>query len=459
MLSLGEIKIAEALSWAKGQRDKIDQRFENYFYLEEKLHSFGLAVPPGMEIFEVPMSWPKVAVNGILNRSQLKALLKTDPQGDATELQELFDGNQLASQVTLFNQDKAVFGRAFWSVGTNPDNPDLPLITPEAPRELSVHVDRGRRRIDAALRQFRVDATSPFTQALETGEYATLYLPDRTIWMRRPLAGKWVETARDVHNLGVVPIIMSLNQQMTGRWGGRSQMETVIPLTEMASRTLANLQFASETTATPRKYAIGMQESDFRDAKTGELVSRWDAYMNAVWMVKNKDAKIGQLAAAELKGFIDVIEMLGKQASVATGIPAAKFGITTANPSSEGAMVADEIDVIRATGRFNDESGVALGWAIDLARRFKDGQWPAMNDRTVTQWHNPATPTESQRADALTKLTSGKQILSVEGAWDEMGWSEPRKNLERQRLQDEQLDQLFMQGGAEDLNAEDPSLD
>ena len=454
MLSHGEIKTAEALGWARMTRDKIDERHENYFFLEEKLKSFGLAVPAGMEIFEVPMSWPKVAVNGILNRSQLKDLLKTDPEGDASELQELFDANQLASQINLFNQDKAVFGRAFWSVGSNPDDPSMPLITPEAPRELSVHVDRGRRRIDAALRTYRVDAQSPFADELEAGEYATLYFPDQTIWMWRPFAGKWRERSRDVHNLGVVPIIMSLNQQMTGRWTGRSQMEPVIPLTEMASRELSNLQFASETTAAPRKYAIGMQDADFRDAKTGELLSRWEAYINAVWITKNKDAKIGQLPGANLNGFIEVIEMLGKQASVATGMPAAKFGITTANPSSEGAVVADEIDLIRHTDRFNAESGTALGWAIDLARRFKNGKWPAVGDRTVVQWHNPATPTEAQRADALSKLTGGKQILSVEGAWDEMGWSEPRKQRERQRLQDEQLDALFMNGGVEDLNAE-----
>ena len=44
------------------------------------------------------------------------------------------------------------------------------------------------------------------------------------------------------------------------------------------------------------------------------------------------------------------------------------------------------------------------------------------------------------RADAIVKLTGGKPVLSVEGAWDEMGWSEARKETERSRIEAESLD-------------------
>ena len=63
-----------------------------------------------------------------------------------------------------------------------------------------------------------------------------------------------------------------------------------------------------------------------------------------------------------------------------------------------------------------------------------------------TEWHDAATPTVAARADAIVKLTGGKPVLSVEGAWDEMGWSEPRKAREREYLaaerRDPQLDDL-----------------
>ena len=462
MLSLSEITIADALRNARGRQDKLDQRLEEYFNLSARIKQFGLAVPEGMEIFEVPLSWPLVAVDGIMNRSQVKALLKTDPTGDTQDLEELYNANQLESQTVLFNQDKAVFGRAFWSVGATTDS-EYPLITPEPPRELSVHIDKRRRRIDAALRVFTVDATDPFTQGMDDGEHAILYTPTKTVHIARAgLGGKWREVARDDHNLGAVPIIMSLNRQMTGKWGGKSVMEPVIPLTDMAVRTLTNTQFGAETTTAPRKYAVGVQEADFRDAKTGALLNRWEAYMNAVWLLKNKDAKVGQLDGADLTQFIQLIEMLGKLASVATGMPASKFGITTANPQTEGAVVHDEIDQIRAVDRFNSESGLALGWAIDLGRRFMTGHWADLRDRTVVQWHNPATPTESQRSDAIVKLTGGKPVLSIEGAWDEMGWSEPRKEQERQRLLDEQMNKVFLNTSEsieDGYGAEDPTSD
>ena len=46
-------------------------------------------------------------------------------------------------------------------------------------------------------------------------------------------------------------------------------------------------------------------------------------------------------------------------------------------------------------------------------------------------WEDPNTPTYAQRADAITKLMASG-ILSREGAWDELGWSEARKDKERE---------------------------
>lgn len=74
-----------------------------------------------------------------------------------------------------------------------------------------------------------------------------------------------------------------------------------------------------------------------------------------------------------------------------------------------------------------------------LYERFRTGEW--VNGNAVeTVWHDPATPTVAARADAIVKLTGGKPVLSIEGAWDEMGWSEARKETERQRMEREASD-------------------
>ena len=60
------------------------------------------------------------------------------------------------------------------------------------------------------------------------------------------------------------------------------------------------------------------------------------------------------------------------------------------------------------------------------------------------KWHDPATPTYAQKADAVQKLSGGKPLLSREGAWDELGWDDSRKDQEREYFRAE---------------AEDPALD
>ena len=87
--------------------------------------------------------------------------------------------------------------------------------------------------------------------------------------------------------------------------------------------------------------------------------------------------------------------------------------------------------------RSNSESGTGLGWTLGLAERFRTGEWPHGN-RIKVEWHDPATPTVAQRADAIQKMAGGRQILSREGAWDELGWSEARKARERENFRQEE---------------------
>ncbi|MBK6602326.1 MAG: hypothetical protein IPG28_12530 [Betaproteobacteria bacterium] len=80
--------------------------------------------------------------------------------------------------------------------------------------------------------------------------------------------------------------------------------------------------------------------------------------------------------------------------------------------------------------------GDEWAWAMGLEERFRTGEWGQPNS-IRTLWHDPATLTTSQTADAAVKM---RQVgaLSVEGMWDMLGWDEARKAQERQRLDAEQ---------------------
>ena len=86
--------------------------------------------------------------------------------------------------------------------------------------------------------------------------------------------------------------------------------------------------------------------------------------------------------------------------------------------------------MVKTCERKNSEAGAALGAALAFAGTLIEGK-PVHPGLVNVRFHDPATPTFSQRADALQKLAGGIPIISREGAWDEMGWDDARKQQER----------------------------
>lgn len=429
MLSVEEVQIADRLSQFHTSKWGTDERLLKYHDGRKTLSQIGISIPPDLDVLEVVVNWPRVAVEAIVERSDVKTLRRGGELNADQDLLALFDANNLASQVPMFNRDKLTYGRAFMSVGTNENDPSIPLIMVESPREITVDVDRRTRSMKSALRIVRDDENQIAN--------ATLYLPDSTVWLELG-NGKWSEVDRDDHGLGRVPIVMALNRQRTGDWDGRSEMADVIPIADAAARTLTDMQFAVEAAAVPRKFALGVTPKDFI-GPDGQPKTEWESYIGSVWALANKEAKVGQLPGADLSGFINVVEHYGKLAASVTGYPASYFGYTTGNPEAEGAIRASEARLVKSVERSNGESGKAIAWAMDLAQRFQLNEWPSGN-RTMVEWHDPGTPTFAQRADALQKLAGGTPIISREGAWDEMGWTEARMERERVRFEKQDAD-------------------
>jgi hypothetical protein len=348
-------------------------------------------------------------------------------------LRAIWDASNLDAHVKMFNRDRMIYGRAFMSVGTNEDDPSLPLVRVESPREMTALVDVRRETVIAAARFYGVD---PETARTPTND--TLYLPDETVWVAYDKAsGKWIEVDRDRHMLGAVPVVVHLNRRMSGSWIGESQMSDIIPLTDSAVRTFTNLQFVIEAHGAPRKYMTGVEQKDFIDAD-GKPLPQWEAYFDAIHMVTNPQGKVGQLEAANVSNFETAVNLYGKQAATVTGFPARYFGLHTTNPPAEGAIRADEAQLVESVEGQNVEVGMTLGWVGALALRFATGEWVSGN-RVRVDWFDPATPTQAQRMDALVKMRS-VQAISREGMWDELGWSEARKAKEREYLTAEALD-------------------
>ena len=398
-----------------------DERLLRYYKGQQRFEQIGLTIPPSLRRFVVIANWPRVVVDTIVGRQRVRSLILPGEETADPRLRAIWDASNMQAHLKMFNRDRCVYGRAFLSVGSNESDPALPLIRVESPREMVADVDARREVITAAARFYGSDENGV------APKNATLYLPNVTIWAERD-RDRWREIDRDEHNLGAVPIVMHLNRRMSGGWSGESEMSDIIPLTDSCARSLTDMQFAQASHGAPRMWMTGVSQGDFVDAN-GKPIPKIEAYFNSVTTLTKDGAKVGQLDAADLTNFETAVKTYGQQASTGTGFPARYFGLTTTNPPAEGAIRADESQLVERVEDQNEEVGMTLGWGGALALRFATGEWVTGN-RVQVDWHDPATPTIAQRTDALVKM---RQVgaLSREGLWDELGWSEARKAKER----------------------------
>lgn len=434
-LTPDEIRLVEKLKLQQDFHATNDERLLRYYQGQQRLEQLGMAIPPEMRKFLVIANWCRTLVDVTNARQQVRALVLPGEETADPRLRAIWDASNLSAHLAMFNLDRMIYGRAFMSVGTNEDDHALPLVRVESPREMEAMVDVRREVVTAAARFYGADETTGFGPT-----NVTLYLPDQTVWIERDTGGRWYEVDRDKHNLGAVPVVMHLNRRLSGAWVGESQMSDIIPLVDSAARSLTNLQFAQEAHGVPRMFMTGVAKGDFID-EAGNPIPQFEAYFNAIHLLSKENAKVGQLTAADLKNFETAISIYGKQAATVTGFPARYFGLLSSNPPAEGAIRADEATLIRSVEAQNEQVGMTVGWVAALAMRFATGEWVTGN-RVRVDWFDPATPTIAQRMDATVKAYASG-ILSREGSWDELGWSEARKAKERSYFEAEVQDALL----------------
>lgn len=421
-----------------GASELYDRRVDSYYEGAQRLEHIGLAVPPELRRFETVVNWPRLAVDAVEERLDVEGFRQ--PGADATDdnLWRIWQANNLDEESQLAHIDTLIYGRAFVCVGAGDDR-STPLVTVETPRQMIALIDDRTRRVSAALRMYGSTDLDP------NPSLATLYLPNLTVWLAKD-QGKWVEYDRDDHMLGVVPVVPLINRRRTGRWGGVSEMADIIPLTDAAARSLTNLQIAGETHSVPQKYVLGMSKGDFVDA-AGDPIPAWESYFSAIWANQNNTAKVGQFTASSLSNFHDTVNHYAKLVAALTGLPPHYLGFSTENPASADAIRSSESRLVKRAERKQRVFGGSWEQVMRLCQLFAgDAATTTSSLGMETVWRDPSTPTEAAKADKILKLMSGTNpVLSREGAWDELGWSQARKDRERAYFDQEASDPVVAQ--------------
>lgn len=442
-MALSEVEKAlfDRLSSALGQYQREHYpRLNAYYEGVHRLEQIGLAVPPQLERFVTTVNWPRITVDSVEQRCNLEGFRLPGAEVLDDDLWQVWQANDLDEESQMGHLDALIFGRSYVCVGArDPEDAetDAPLVTVESPDEMIHEADPRTRRLTGALRKTKA------TSGLSSVEYATLYLPDATVWLERSGSRGWVERDRDEHMMGRVPVVPLVNRARTKARLGVSEMADVISLTDAACRALTNAQIATETLATPQRYVLGAKPADFVD-QNGQPVTAWETYFGSVWALTNADGKVGQFDAADLKNYETIVNHYANLASGVSGLPTRFYGQYTTNPPTEGSIVADETRLIMNAYRKHRTWGGSWELVQRLVRRVIDGEWNPDLALLETVWASPETPTRAQLSDSVQKLAStsvgGVPVMPLEMAREELGWSKAKRD--RARLLDEQADVL-----------------
>jgi hypothetical protein len=394
-LSPNELDLLTAL-----RSDLLSQRFklellDSYFNGEQIIRDLGISIPPQLKSLHTVIGWPRIGVEALEQRLDLESFRWADG-ADAADLEEIAESNDLYDEASLAHLDALTYGREYVSVGSG-EGDDPPLITFESPLDMTMFWDARLRIATAALRESVEDGV----------RIATLYLPDQTVYAAEGNGG-WDVFDRDIHNLGIVPVLRMANRQRTADRIGRSEITPeVMSITDAACRRLMGIEVAAEFFGAPQRYILGASESAFQDAE-GNAKSAWETYIGRVLALERDEdgnvPTVGAFTAHDPSGQTKIIDLYARIMATQLGLPPHMLGYTSDNPASADAIRSSEAMLVKKAERRIRRFSATHRDAMRLALWFRDGEPPDKARRIETVWRNPATPTIAAQTDAAVKL-------------------------------------------------------
>lgn len=423
-LNSNELSNVEGLFKQLQHYDKINIQKEAFYTGKNIVKSLGIAIDPKLVKIQPVLGWPSTVVDVINERINLEGWL--DRSG-SYNLQTVFRANELDLESNLAHRDALIYGVSFIAVGRGVDGEADPLITVESPKRFTASYDLRKRRLESALSVSRDGKGNPVSGAL--------YLENETIYLEF-IDKYWFEVARDVHNLGRVPVARIVNNPRTGELNGSSEITPAVKeITEAATRTIQHMAITSEFFSAP-KYALLAAAKDALEDSDGNPINALNAITGQIWDIpyNSEDGQVPQLQQLNANSPAPFIEQLNTYAQLlaqATGIPANYLGRHTDNPTSADALRAMETRLIKTAE--NKMTAYSRGWleVAKLAMLVRDGEIPAeFSENVSVNWRDASQVTQSASADATQKLIQAGVLLpDSEVTYSRLGLTDSEKTI------------------------------
>jgi hypothetical protein len=377
----------------------------------------------GDRLQQVVIAWPLLVVDSVEERLDVEGFRLPDEDAADDDMWRVWQANSCDEESQLAHVDALVMRRSYIAVGANEEDLDTPLVTFESPLEVFADVDPRTRRVTGALRRWRSDTptSTQLNLARVHEDFATLYLPDRTVHYE---GGKEVD--RDEHGLGVVPIVPLVNRsRLSDRWG-RSELTPILPLAHAANKIATDMMVAAEFVALPLRGIFGVGPDDLED-QDGNKMTALQAILGRLLTLPDADgtAKQFEFTSANLSNFHDTINQLAKLVASIAGLPPHALGFTTDNPASADAIRSAEARLVKRAERKQRAFGGAHEQAMRIVRRIQSGDWDPGLKRLETIWRDASTPTVAMRADAAVKMYNlPVPIVPLRQTREDLGYTE-----------------------------------
>ena len=331
-----------------------------------------------------------------------------------------WDNSFMPQKISALVADALALGSAYmivWHDGASP------FLSAESARGMTARHDPVTGRVVDAVKRY-------YERTPEGGvavEHVIYYGSDAVVHFERAGNGGLKETKRVENPLGVPPVVSLINKQRLGAGDvGASVIDSMEPLVDMLNKLLADLATASEATARPKRWATGISLEEVEDGFTAdgdepvqaEVTSPFSE-ADGVWTSENESARFGVLDGSSLTGFDTACSIVLEQISAVSCLPGHLLGVRSSQPASADAVRATEAGLTARAEQATSVFAPDLELATRLLIAVGEGV-PLSQVEVRISWADPATRSEAQAADAVSKLYS-LGIITVDEARQRMG--------------------------------------
>jgi hypothetical protein len=387
--------------------------YDQYYEGEQPL-SFMIPVlveKYGKRVTALILNWPRLVADAYEQRLDVEGFRYDGTDSSDADLREVWQFNNLDEQSQQGHLDSIILARSVVVVGSSESSDEPPLVTVESPFQMTYSRDPRTRRVRDALKRWQEDDGSQWGVCYQLGVTSTVTLEK----------DKWRVVAQDKHGLERIPVVPLVNRPRILRPDGLSEFHDVLPLADAANKMATDMMVSGEHYIMPRRWIFGLKKEDFKN-EDGSDISTFDLMSGAIWSSENENAKAGQFPEAELRNFHETIKLLAQAAAQLAALPPHYMSFAGDNPASADAIRSSETQLVKRVERKQTYLGGAWEDVMRLVLRFQTGKFDPAARSLETQWRDPSTPTEAQKADAVVKKVQAK-IIPIEQAREDLGYS------------------------------------